>query len=155
LTASGVPAPAGSEWSEVQADNPVYANNSAGASVYVSTFRLADDFTITSQGGWQIDDVTVYCYQTNSSAPNSPFTDGYLQIWDGPPGEPGSTVIFGDTTTNRLASSTFTNLYRTFNSTTPPPGTAPTTARPIYANKLTVNHTLPPGTYWIDYGTVV
>jgi hypothetical protein len=155
FTASGIPAPVGAQWSEVQADNPTFANNSAGASVYIGSFRLADDFTITAPGGWQIDDVLVYCYQTGSSPLATPFTAGYLQIWDGPPGVAGSNVIFGDLTTNRLASSTFTDLYRTFHSTTPPPGTVPTTQRPIYANRLTVNTILPPGTYWIDYSTVV
>jgi hypothetical protein len=147
VTSSGnVSAPAGTQWAEVQ-----FGDGSAGASTHAGSFHLADDFTITAAGGWQIDDVTVYAYLSGNTPPTSPFTAGYIQIWTGAPNAPGSTVVFGDFTTNRLVSSTFSNLYRIFNTVNATSGTT----RPIYANTLSVGTTLPPGTYWVEYATVV
>ncbi|HSN77416.1 MAG TPA: choice-of-anchor J domain-containing protein, partial [Anaerolineae bacterium] len=105
--------------------------------------RVADDFTVTG-GGWLIDTMTFFGYQTGSST-TSTFTALNLRIWDGPPNDPGSMVVFGDTTTNRLASTTWANMYRTLD-------TALTnTDRPVMALVATVNTFLPAGTYWVDW----
>src|SRR2546423_11371921 len=70
---------------------------------------LADFFSVPA-GGWAINTMTFYAYQTGSTT-MSTFTDVRVQIWNGPPNG-GGTVIFGDLTTNRLASTSFTNIYR-------------------------------------------
>ena len=105
--------------------------------------RIADDFTVTG-GGWFVETVTFFGYQTGSTT-TSTFNHTNLRIWDGPPDNPASTVVFGDTSTNRLTSSLWTNAYRVLD-------TALTNAdRPIMANMATVNQFLPAGTYWLDW----
>ena len=105
--------------------------------------RVADDFTVPA-GGWDISQITFFAYQTGSTT-TSTFTDVRLQIWDGPPGVGPSAVVFGDLVTNRLASSTFSNIYRVTDTT------LLTNNRPIMANTVTIGTTLAPGTYWLDW----
>ena len=109
--------------------------------------RMADDFSITDPAGWQIDTITFFAYQTNAPTNPSPITGVYYQIWDGPPNDAGSSVVFGDLVTNRLLSSTFTNIQRDS-------GTSPcANNRYIFADVASAGVTLPPGTYWIDWMT--
>ncbi|KAB2966144.1 MAG: hypothetical protein F9K18_06010 [Thermoanaerobaculia bacterium] len=111
----------------------------------VNNNRVADDFTISDPGGWQIDTITFFAYQTGSTT-TSTINDIRLQIWDGPPGA-GGVVVFGDLVTNRLASSSFTNAYRVTDTT------LTANNRPIMADVATVGITLGPGTYWLDWMT--
>jgi N-acetylneuraminic acid mutarotase len=109
--------------------------------------RMADDFEVTNPLGWQIDQITFFAYQTNAPADPSPITGVYYQIWDGPPDDPASHVVFGDLATNRLVSSTFTNIQRDS-------GTSPcANNRYIFADVASAGVILPPGTYWIDWMT--
>lgn len=105
--------------------------------------RLADDFTVDG-GGWFIETITFFGYQTGSSTTSS-FTGMNLQIWDGPPDNPASMVVFGDTTTNVLGNSVWSNIYRTLDTD------LLASDRPIMANTVTVNTFLPAGTYWLDF----
>ena len=105
--------------------------------------RVADDFTVTG-GGWLIQTMTFFTYQSFSTT-TSTITGLNFQIWNGVPGAAGSAVVFGDTTTNRLASTTWANIYRVLD-------TGLTNAdRPVMTAVGTVNTFLPPGTYWVDY----
>jgi hypothetical protein len=108
-------------------------------------FRLADDFTVPA-GGWTITTITFYAYQTGSST-TSTINHVNLRIWDGPPGASGSNIVFGDTTTNRLTGSSFTNIYRVLDTN------LLDSTRPIMADVVTVNQVLAPGTYWLDWQT--
>ena len=110
-----------------------------------SGFRVADDFTVPA-GGWNISTITFYAYQTGSTT-TSTINNVNLRIWNGPPGQGGSSVVFGDTTTNRLAGSSFSNIYRVLDT-----GLLDS-ARPIMADVVTVNTNLPAGTYWLDWQT--
>jgi|GEM_PF-4455151 len=105
--------------------------------------RVADDFEVV-RGGWQIEEIEVYAYQTNEIA--STITSVNMQIWDGIPGEPGSSVVFGDTTTNVLASTSNTGVLRVTEGTT---GTVDD--RQITANTVIIGQFFPEGTYWVDY----
>ena len=160
-TGSGVAAPAGYEWSEVQSEagNTTESNTSAGytCAVVASAFRCADDFTVPAGQTWTVDAVSAYAYQTGYAGAGSPFTAGTLQIWDGPPNDPASTVLFGDTATNQLVESTEAGLYRVFNTTTPPPGSAPGTTRRIWENILGTDGSvqLTAGTYWVDFNFTI
>ncbi len=107
--------------------------------------RIADDFEIANPLGWQIDTITFFAYQTGAPSDPSPFTGLYLQIWNGSPDDPGSTVVWGDLTTNRLLSSAFTNIQR--DSETDPCANS----RYIFANVAAVGTVLPPGVYWLDW----
>ena len=62
--------------------------------------RIADDFTVGGSG-WLVTTVVFIGYQTGSTT-TSTFTSVNLRIWDGPPNDPTSMVVFGDTTTNRM-----------------------------------------------------
>ena len=106
--------------------------------------RMADDFTITQPGSWQIDTIDFFAYQTGSST-TSTMNDVRLQIWNGDPSAGGS-VVWGDLTTNRLATTAWTGAYR-YSDTTPG------TTRPIMTDTVTVNTVLLPGTYWLDWET--
>ncbi len=105
--------------------------------------RLADEFTINDADGWLIDDITFYAYQTNSPI-TSTITAVTLRIWDGPPDVPTSTIVFGDTTTNRLLTSNWSGVYRISESTF-------SSARPIMASTVAADTFLSPGTYWLDW----
>lgn len=111
-------------------------NNQAGA-IYV-----ADDFTI-SGNSWNITSMDFFGYQTNSTT-TSTFTGVYVQIWNGQPGTAGATVVWGDRTTNRMSSTSWTNIYRG--------STLTNTARPVMKYVAsTPGLTLTPGTYWVEF----
>ena len=105
--------------------------------------RVADDFEAI-HGGWQLEEIVVYAYQTGEVA--STITGVTLQIWDGFPGDVGSSVVFGDNTTNVLTSTAFSGILRVTEEST---GTADN--RQITANVITIGTFLPEGTYWVDY----
>lgn len=158
---SGVNAPAGDEWSEVQNEtgNTTYSNTLAGVSCSVTStvFRCADDFIVPAGETWTINQVVTFAYQTGYAGGTSPITAATLQIWDGVPGDPGSSVIFGDASTNRLASTNDTGLWRIFNSAVPAPGATPATNRKIWNVFMSVTPPiqLTEGTYWIDWNTQI
>jgi hypothetical protein len=111
-------------------------------------FRLADDFTVPA-GGWTIQRVDVFGYQTQTAPGGStvsPFTTGTLRIWNGPPNA-GGTIVFGDTTTNRQTTTGWSGVWRVLS-------TALTNQqRPIMRVSMdNLNITLPAGTYWVDFG---
>jgi hypothetical protein len=108
--------------------------------------RLADDFTVPA-GGWTLSSVVFYSFQSNAGTPVSTFTDLNLRIWSGRPGLAGSTVIWGDTVTNRLANSIWTGTYRV------PFETPASVQRPIYENVAVIDPPLElaPGVYWLDW----
>ena len=155
LSESGVAAPAGFFWSELQHDagNNTEANTVAGVFAVRGLSRLADDFTIGQP--CSLASVTFFGHEVDATPNRSPFTSYTLQIWNGRPGDPGASVIFGDTTTNRLAYSIDSTYYRILNSVVPAPGTAPRLSRKIWANTITINTTLAAGTYWLDWDSLV
>jgi hypothetical protein len=106
--------------------------------------RVADEFDVTDASGWNVDQITFFAYQTGSTTAST-ITEVNLQIWDGPPNVGGSSVVFGDTTTNRLLSTGWSNIYRVSETT------SGGTTRPIMANTVAVGTYLPQGTYWLDW----
>ncbi len=108
-------------------------------------FRVADDFVIPAGQTWNIENVELYAYQTNSTT-TSTITGVNIRIWSGAPGT--GTIVFGDTTVNRMASTTFSNVYRA-SETTPT-----NTARPLMRQVVNLGVTLPAGTYWLDWQTL-
>ncbi len=108
--------------------------------------RVADDFTIPGPNAWQINALTFFAYQTGATTPTSTINNLNLQIWNGQPGTSGAAVVFGDTSTNRLAASTWTGAYRYADNNVG-------TTRPIMSSTAAVSVTLNPGTYWLDWQT--
>jgi hypothetical protein len=122
-------------------------NNTAGLNP--NAFRLADDFVVPA-GGWTVQKVTVFGYQTLAApggSTTSSMTGGFLRIWNGPPNNPASTVVFGDGTTNRQTATSWSGVWRVTS-------TALTNVqRPIMAVEMgNLNIALPAGTYWLEYG---
>lgn len=106
-------------------------------------FRVADDFTVTDPAGWQVDSFVFYAYQTGSTT-SSTINNVNFRIWNGAPNAGGS-IIFGDTTTNRLAATQWSNIYRSIDTD------VMASNRPIMASEATAGIMLPPGTYWVDW----
>lgn len=163
-TESGQPAPTDFEWSEVQHDTGVltHSNGFAGFTVTTSddvAWRLADDFTVPTGETWTLEAVRFFAYLTGHSSTTTPFVQHSLQIWDGPPGQGGSTVLCGDETSNQLVDSSATHLYRIFNSVVPAPGFIPGTTRRVWANTVLVPEGcsgegfFTAGTYWLDWNS--
>lgn len=154
-TESGVAAPDGFTWSENQHDtgNTTEVNTALGfgATLAPTGNRLADNFTVPAGQTWTITSVSVLGFVSGWTTLQSPFSGATLQIWDGRPGDVGSNVVFGDTTTDCLISSTPSNIYVIRNTVVQPVTQGFT--RPLWTNKLSVSPslTLGPGTYWIDF----
>jgi hypothetical protein len=148
--ANGAAAPAGATWSELQREGTA-ANAVGGLAAHAASsgaFRLADNFTSTAP--WSLHHVTLYAYQPNADVTS--FASVNVQIWSGRPGDAGSTIVFGDTTTNRLTGAAPSNMYRVFNSITAPMPIAPDTTKAIWALDVSLgNLTLDAGTYWLDW----
>lgn len=108
-----------------------------------TAYRIADDFEVPALEIWQIDSIVFYAYQTGSST-TSTFTAVNYRVWSGNPGT--GTVVFGDTATNRMTTTYFTNCYR-YSST------SPGTTRPVMANCVSAGFSLTEGTYWLDWAS--
>jgi len=142
--------PAGTNESQIRPGGTTF-----GYAVSSPTFRLADDFTVPVGQSWELQIITVFAYLTGASSGGaSPITAVNYQLWNGVPGAAGAQVICGNTTTNQLALSVFSGIYRT-TSSAPCPGA---TTRAIWSNILTLPSAcvpcLPAGTYWLDYQVV-
>lgn len=149
VSQSGLTAPTGYTWSEVQA-----GNGSAGFNASIaSNFTVADDFTIPAGQSWNISDIRFYAYSTGYAGATSPFDVVRLQIFNVDPSTGTPTPVFGDLTTNRFGGSADALMYRIFNNAGPTPD--PLT-RKIWEVTANVNTTLTAGTYWIEWqlGTI-
>lgn len=156
-TKSGVTAPAGYTWSEVQNNtgNTAESNNNSGYSGTWNSssayFFLADDFTIPAGATWQISSIDFFAYQTVYAGTTNPFTTVRVNIFTSDPSVAGAVSVFGDDTTNRYASGTDAGMYRIFNSLYPTTASPPGTTRKIWKVKANTSVNLNPGTYWIKY----
>lgn len=155
VTKSGVTAPAGYTWSEVQNEpGATFSNTTTGVGTQILDTggnRAADDFTIPTGQTWNITKVTFYAYQTGYVGIFSPFTDVRVRIQNANPSSGASTVVFGDLITNRLLVSSDAMMYRVPNTTTPAPGTPAELNRKLFKIEATVNVALTAGTYWIEW----
>lgn len=110
-----------------------------------AAFRVADNFTVPAGACWDISSVTLFAYQTTAPTNPSPITSVSYQIWLGRPGDGGSVVIFGDTSTNRLTSSAWSRIYRTTETT------SCATNRAVHASVCSGGVQLTGGNYWIEW----
>ncbi|MFH0734930.1 MAG: T9SS type A sorting domain-containing protein [bacterium] len=108
-------------------------------------FSIADDVTI-SGATWNIDSIIVYGYQTGSTLAST-FTALYIRIWNGNPAS-GGTIVWGDLTTNVMASTRWSGGYRYDDATVG-------TTRPIMILVgATSGLSLPAGEYWFEFSSV-
>lgn len=149
-TNSGVTAPSGFKWSEAQHNNTGVTNVTLGFACGASNFakyRAADDFTIPSGQTWHISKISIYVMAP--SGPLPPIDSLRMQIWNGDPSLPASSLIFGDLTTNLLSGITDSMTYIIQNSSVPAPGVIPQTLNNTWKLSANVSKTLSAGTYWL------
>jgi subtilisin-like proprotein convertase family protein len=104
---------------------------------------VADDFTVTDAGGWNLDYATFFAYQTNSTT-TSTMTNVNWVVYDGDPSSGGSVVASG----SGLFDTGWTNIYRTTETT------IGVTNRPIMYDTVDMGGLyLPAGTYWLAWQT--
>ena len=140
ITQTGVGA-GGADVSEVIAPANLF-----GAGCAQGVTRLADDFSVPPEELWQLQTLTLYAHQTNSTTVST-FTGATVRLWIGPPGAAGSSIVAGDDVTNRLVQSAFSNVYRVSG------GSVSSTARPIMALEIDMSWVgaLGENYYWIDF----
>jgi hypothetical protein len=104
---SGVLAPNGYTWSEVQNQTGVttVSNTLAGSggafnNANTSNFLLADDFVVPAGQTWDLTSVEVFGYQTGYAGTAIPIDQMRVQIFSGDPTLPASTVVFGSLVVN-------------------------------------------------------
>ena len=103
---------------------------------YSVNYRVSDDFTVTGDG-WVIDSIVFFQYQTGSTTAST-ITGTNVEIWQ------GSSLVWGDPSTNRLQRSVWTGCYRGNDFTN--------TQRPIMRNTcVTPSLSLPAGNYFLDW----
>jgi hypothetical protein len=116
-----------------------------GSNVVHGSFRICDDFTVPVGYNWLIDSIWIYAYQ-NGSGTSSTINFVSMKIWNGVPNQTGSVGVFGDTATNRMTRTVFSNIYRSKQDS------LLSNFRPIMKQTVNINHTLfNPGTYWLDW----
>jgi uncharacterized delta-60 repeat protein len=134
--------PGGADESVLQ--NVSLGMTTKGINVRSPTYRMADDFEVTSPDGWDIERAVFYAYQTGSGT-DSTFSGVNYRIWDGPPNDPASTIVYGDDTTNRQTYTDWTNIYRRAEDN---PGN---TDRPVMYVTGEADVHLAAGRYWLDW----
>lgn len=103
---------------------------------------ITDDFTIPGNETWSIDAFKFFSYQTGSTT-TSTYNGARVVIYNGRPDLPTSTVVFGDETTERYISSSWTGIYRA--TVAAPTGST----RPIMGVLSGAPTVLGPGNYWV------
>ncbi|GAB5401462.1 MAG: hypothetical protein Aureis2KO_30470 [Aureisphaera sp.] len=99
---------------------------------------LADDYDVTS--------IDFFGYQTGEPTSPASINEINVQIWDGDPSDPASTVIYGDDATNVITNAVWSDAYRVAEDD------LGGTARAI--QRITVETpglSLAAGTYWVDW----
>lgn len=108
-----------------------------------SANRVADEWEVTESV--EVSSVDFYAYQTGSTT-TSTITGVTLQIWDGDPTDPASTIIYGDASISAMTDTEWSGAYRASE------GTETDSSRPIMVSTVeTPGLTLTPGTYWFDW----
>jgi hypothetical protein len=160
ISSSGVTAPTGYTWSEAQSDtgNTTECNRSAGFAAYFNTagttsFQLADDFVVPAGEQWDIASFDFFIHQNSYTGTVPPIDQMRIQIWNGDPSLPTSSVVAGDMTTNVYDPINFENtfIYRIPSSLLGSPVVTPNTNRKVWKVRGNLSITLNSGTYWVVY----
>lgn len=152
ISRSGMAAPAGAQWSELQSAANV-SNALAGASMQLGgtpgAYRLADDFVVSGTTlGWNVSSISVFAYVSGG---NAAFSAMNARIWNGPPNALGSQVVWESAGSGASLTTAPLALYRIFNSVTLPVS-LPTTSRQVHKLRLTTpGLLLTPRRYWLDW----
>jgi hypothetical protein len=149
-TLDGTAVPPGYQWSEVSGDGSLNGTNTVYGFAASGGSTIADDFTVPAGETWNISQFSFYAYETGYFGTDNPLNLLAFQIWDGDPQVPGSTVVFGDLTTNRITSYIDSLTLREANTLL---GTAVSYQRVVYRENCDVAVQLQEGTYWVEFVT--
>jgi hypothetical protein len=116
-----------------------YGNNAN----QVQGYSLADDFLVPAGAGWDVTKFIVYPYQTYAPITGS-ITGCFLRIYNGVPNA-GGTIVWGDLTTNRMTSQSFSDIYRVLVAG----GGTDRAVIKVVCNVSGLH--LNPGTYWLEF----
>jgi hypothetical protein len=109
-------------------------------------------------GGWRVQGIDVFAYQSDATGLTTPFASGNLKIWDDRPDAPGASMVWGNPNFNVLDTVVSTNTYRIFSTASfagGAPAQLPDATRLIWRASLVVPSVeLPAGTYWLDFQLV-
>lgn len=109
--------------------------------------RVADDWTVPAGAKWSVTGFVFFGYQTFGTSTAATISAVTIRIWNGRPGSAGASVIWGDTTTNRLVNAQFAGVFRVGQS-----GSDCGVDRPVYGLTCAIPpQELPVGTYWVDW----
>ncbi|HMT75163.1 MAG TPA: hypothetical protein PKA77_13910 [Chitinophagaceae bacterium] len=152
-TYSGTSAPAGYQWSEAQyVPGETVSNSVIGYACYYNSYfnyKAADDFMVPAGQTWALSKISVYVNGDNVAT--CPFDVLRIEIWNGNPKTAGSSVIFGNMSTNVLAETKDSMMYAILNTQIPTATNNPTLNYKIWKLSANINKTLPPGSYWLVY----
>lgn len=125
--------------------------NNFGYGHGTGNLAVADDFTVTDAGGWDLSSLTVYAYQTQTNGNSnqiSTITSIQVGIFSSNPNGTMNAPNFGDHTTNQtITTNVFSGTYRVQSTT------LTNSARAIMAvtADMAGMPNLGPGTYWIAW----
>lgn len=160
VSKSGVNAPAGYTWSEMQnvTGNTTQSNATAGFPAYfyssgTTSYRLADNFIVPTGQTWEVTSFDFFGYVADYTGTTIPIDQLKIQIFNVNPSTAGATPVAGNMTINALdvANSGNAFVYRIGNSLYPSPGQVTNSTRRMWKFKATINATLPSGTYWVEF----
>jgi hypothetical protein len=109
----------------------------------VGGFSLADEMVLPFDAS--ITAIDFYAYQTGAPNVTSPLTAVSVQIWDGDPTDSGSSIVYGDLTTDVSGGSIYTGADRISETTV----NGDRAIMIIAAN--TTDLELSAGTYWVEW----
>lgn len=114
------------------------------AAVVAHDLRVAEDFIVPA-GGWRVSQFEFDAFQQGATPSLSPFDRVHVRVWNGVPDAIGSSIVFGDLATNRLARVAFANTYRVT-------GVGVDMERAVFSISAGVGTlVLAPGTYWLEW----
>ncbi len=124
-------------------------NNTTGLTLLGSSvnqtglFSMTDDMVLPFDA--TITSFDFYAYQTGAPNTSSPLLGVSVQIWDGIPSDAGSSIVYGDLTTNVTGGSIYTGVDR-FSETTVNGDRAI-----MIISATTAGLDLAAGTYWVEW----
>ena len=157
---SGVNAPTGYTWSEMQnvTGNTTQSNATAGFPAYfyssgTTSYRLADDFIIPAGQTWDISSFDFFGYVADYTGTTIPIDQLKILIYNVNPSTSGAIPIAGNVSINALdvANSSNAFIYRIGNSLYPSPGQVTNSTRRMWKFRANIATTLPAGTYWVEF----
>ena len=134
---------AGAAGADASATNDPYSTLYGSNASKSNNYTVADDFIIQEQS--LVQTINFYAYQTiTTNTPTSTITGVYVRIWKGHPQQCGE-IVWGDLTTNRMASTSLANINRVMATT------LTNTDRKIMNVVANINTVLDPGIYWVEW----